>query len=262
MPIPAKKEMEKRQSAKMKVYYTLREWIMYGTLEPGEQLNDQELSEYFEISRTPVREALQMLENQKLVVIYPNKGTVVSSIDLSNLGKWYLPLAHLHALAAQLACDTITSEQLTQLRQMDQAIMEHVEAGDVAGTLRADVKFHIRILELVDNEFIMEFSEILMLHIQRIEYYLFSRTNNHLMSFTQHTTLLDALEKRDAQAAHEAMLANWLSTLERYNRTLNQMEAAPQPEKTKKAAQESDIFVLASPRVKKSGKRRIAHSEI
>jgi DNA-binding GntR family transcriptional regulator len=170
MPIPNKNRVTKHQSAKMRVFCTLREWIIYGTLKPGERLVDQEISDYFEVSRTPVREAIQMLEAQKLVVIFPNKATVVSEIDMTNLEKWYLPLAHLHALAAELACRSITDEQLEELRKIDKQIMIYVKQGDVINTLREDVRFHNTILTLVDIEFILEFSDTRITHIQRFEY--------------------------------------------------------------------------------------------
>ena len=58
MPIPLKQPAPKKEPVKMKIYHTLCEWITYGTLQPGERLNDQEICEYFDVSRTPVREEL------------------------------------------------------------------------------------------------------------------------------------------------------------------------------------------------------------
>lgn len=213
MPIPVKNEALKPQSAKMRIYYTLREWIMYGTLLPGERINDQELSDYFEVSRTPVREALQILERQKLIEVFPNKATVVSQLDTSNLEKWYLPLAHLHALAAELACRSITKEQIDELRAIDAQVFRYVAQGDIINTLRQDLFLHNRILEIVDNEFITEFSETLMLHIQRVEYAFFKKTGLSAESFCPHDALLDALEQHDAKRAFDEMLRNWLSIL-------------------------------------------------
>lgn len=214
MPIPVKREVQKRQSAKMRIYYTLREWITYGTLQPGERLNDQEISDYFEVSRTPVREALQMLEAQKLVVIFPNKATFVSEIETDHLEKWYLPLAHLHALAAQLACRTITAQQIAELREIDQQILAYIRQGDIINTLREDLVLHDRILAIAGNEFITEFSETLMLHIQRIEYAFFKKSGLTTESFTTHDALIDALEQGNADLAHDEMLHNWLTILD------------------------------------------------
>ena len=71
MPIPKKDSALQRKSAKDLVYETLCDWIIRGEMMPGEKLLDTELAAYFNVSRTPVREALQMLETQKLIKVTP-----------------------------------------------------------------------------------------------------------------------------------------------------------------------------------------------
>ena len=73
MPIPEKNVFEAPKSAKIRIYETLREWIIDGTLQPGEKILDSELSQYFSVSRTPVREAIQMLVEQKLIDVRPGR---------------------------------------------------------------------------------------------------------------------------------------------------------------------------------------------
>ena len=81
MPIPVKQQTEERLTAKALVYKTLREWITDGTLQPGEQIYDQEIAKYFNVSRTPVREAMQLLADQKLLEIEPGKQSRVAKFD-------------------------------------------------------------------------------------------------------------------------------------------------------------------------------------
>lgn len=218
MPIPVKQEAPKKQPVKMKVYRTLCEWITYGTLQPGERLNDQEISEYFEVSRTPVREALQMLAGQKLVEIFPNRGTVVTEIQTDRLDKWYLPLAHLHALAAELACKVITPEQIDELEVLDKQILALIRQGSIADTLRVDLMLHNRVLAIADNEFLCEFSETLMLHIQRMEYALLDAAGLSNDSFVSHHALIEAFRRGDPEAASREMRHNWLVSLEQSTR--------------------------------------------
>ena len=161
-----------------------------------------------------VREALQILEAQKLVVIFPNKATFVSEIETADLEKWYLPLAHLHALAAELACRSITDEQVAELRAIDEQIMVYIRQGDISNTLREDLLLHNRIISIADNEFIAEFSETLMLYIQRVEYAFFKKSGLTVESFTSHKALLDALARKDAVCAYDEMLHNWLTILD------------------------------------------------
>ena len=65
VPIPERTQALQRQSAKSVVYQTVCDWIITGVLEPGEKILDSELGEYFSVSRTPVREALQLLQKSK-----------------------------------------------------------------------------------------------------------------------------------------------------------------------------------------------------
>ena len=71
MPIPERPQALQRQSAKSVVYQTVCDWIITGVMKPGEKILDSELASYFNVSRTPVREALQLLQNQKLVCVIP-----------------------------------------------------------------------------------------------------------------------------------------------------------------------------------------------
>lgn len=217
MPIPLKQPAPKKEPVKNKIYRTLCEWITYGTLCPGERLNDQEISEYFEVSRTPVREALQMLAAQKLVEIYPNKGTVVTAIETDRMDKWYVPLAHLHGLAAELACGPITEQQIDELEALDLRISSLIQQGDIVNTLQVDLLLHNRVLEIAGNEFICEFSETLMLHIQRMEYAQLRSAGLSKSSFASHRELIEAFRRHDAEAASRTMMRNWLISLEHAN---------------------------------------------
>ena len=73
MPIPERPQALQRQSAKSVVYQTVCDWIITGVMKPGEKILDSELASYFNVSRTPVREALQLLQNQKLVCVIPGR---------------------------------------------------------------------------------------------------------------------------------------------------------------------------------------------
>lgn len=212
MPIPHKTEELKRESAKQHVYTTLRGWIVNETLQPGERINEQELCHYFNVSRTPVREAIQLLQAQKLVEIIPNKSTVVTEIDRNKPEKWYLPMAHLHGLAAKLACDNMSQQDYLALEALNEQMKARSIAGDVGGTLSADAQFHNLLLDIAGNEFIKEFSDTLITHIERFEFRFYSGCE----TFSPHDQVLEALRQRDGALAFEAIRENWLTTLTRY----------------------------------------------
>ena len=120
MPIPPQTQILPRTTAKERVYQTLRQWIINGTLQPRERLNDVELARYFSVSRTPVREALQLLSEKKLVQIVPSSGTYVAPIDDQDMAHVYQLLVALQSLALELCIRTITPEQLERLEELNE----------------------------------------------------------------------------------------------------------------------------------------------
>ena len=91
MPIPQQENPVNRQSTRDVIYQALRDWIIQGELQPGEKINDAELARHFHVSRTPVREAFQLLESQKLIRVVPGRSTTVTEIDKVDLEKCYRP---------------------------------------------------------------------------------------------------------------------------------------------------------------------------
>ena len=112
MPIPENVENLRRVSAKSSIYQVVCSWIITGVLKPGEKIVDSELAKRFNVSRTPVREAIQILEGQKLVYVVPGRATVVADIDPADIEKCYRTLAELQGLAAELACGSLTDREL------------------------------------------------------------------------------------------------------------------------------------------------------
>ena len=158
MPLPNQEVPFERTSAKQKVYETVKDWIIEGQLKPGEKISDVEIAEYFNMSRTPVREALQLLEGQKLIKSYPGKATMVTEIETDDIEKWYLPMAMLQQLAINLAVEKITPAHISRLRDLSDNFTECVKEQDKPmAILKADKAFHSCILEAAGNEYIMDF---------------------------------------------------------------------------------------------------------
>ena len=137
MPVPQGSGVINRKSARQAVYEEVCDWIITGVLEPGEKILDSELGEYFHVSRTPVREALQQLQSQKLVLVMPGRATVVAPLDPMDIEQCYKPLAELQALAAELACGKLTQEDyhryIAYVSQdnflFDTTVMENIRMG-------------------------------------------------------------------------------------------------------------------------------------
>lgn len=212
MPLPSKNVSIERTSAKQKVYETIKDWIISRQLLPGEKVSDLEMAERFNVSRTPVREALQLLESQKLVKSYPGKATLVTEIETDNIEKWYLPTTNLHQLGITLAVEKITPEHIKQLRRLSREFEDSIsDQTDPMPMLKADYNFHKYILEIAENEYIVDFCDVLWIHIQRLEYSYFRKTPMDV-SIEDHEQMVNALEMKDSYSASLMMKKHWERT--------------------------------------------------
>lgn len=209
MPIPNEEPIIERVSAKQKVYEEVKDWIIEGQLKPGEKVSDIEIADYFKMSRTPVREAFQLLEAQKLVKSYPGKSTIVTELETDNIEKWYLPMAMLQQLAITLAVEKIIPAHIKRLKSLSEEFKECVkEQSKPMPILRADKAFHSCILEIAGNEYIMDFCDVLWIHIQRLEYDFFRDTPLD-ESIEEHEKIIQALEMKDGYSAYLLAKAHW-----------------------------------------------------
>ena len=116
MPIPQNYSAPVKLSAKDRAYNQIQEWIVDGTLVPNEKINDAQLANALGISRTPVREALQLLALQGLVAMKPGVSTYVTELEDGAMGKILPPLSVLQALAAQTAADMADENDIKELQ--------------------------------------------------------------------------------------------------------------------------------------------------
>ncbi|AUM65050.1 MULTISPECIES: GntR family transcriptional regulator [Brevibacillus] len=211
MPIPKNYTSSIRLTAKEKAFRQLQSWIIDGTLEPGEKLYDAEIAEAIGVSRTPVREAFQLLEVQGFIETYRGRDTRVTTVSKEDVQTMYVPLASLQALAAQLAATAITEEQIATLNEINASYKQAIYDKDVPKIVEMDSQFHTFILEIVDNPYIINFTSVLQLHIQRLEYIFFKQ--QHIPkeeSIDEHERIVQAFVQKNGKLAAEIMEQNWL----------------------------------------------------
>ena len=199
MPIPENVENLRRVSAKSSIYQVVCSWIITGVLKPGEKIVDSELAKRFNVSRTPVREAIQILEGQKLVYVVPGRATVVADIDPADIEKCYRTLAELQGLAAEL---------------IHAAFVDACGRNDGTDAITQDSLFHDAIVRGAHNEYVEEFSHTMILHIQRIKYHYFHCDRLRKISVSQHGEILQTIQARDSARAKELMRSHWLCSME------------------------------------------------
>ena len=126
------------------VFQTLREAILRGDLKPGERLMELHLASKLGVSRTPIREAIHMLQQEGLVVTVPRRGAEVAKMTEKDMEDVLLIREALEILAVQLACDNITEEQILLLEEKVSEFERVIQTGDIKLIAKADIDFQDR----------------------------------------------------------------------------------------------------------------------
>ena len=133
------------------VFNTLREAILKGDLKPGERLMELQLASKLGVSRTPIREAIRMLEQEGLAVTMPRRGAEVAKMTLKDMEDVLEIRDALDELAVRLACGKISEEQLGKLVEVKEEFEASTKSKDVKKIAEADVRFHDIIYEATGN---------------------------------------------------------------------------------------------------------------
>lgn len=222
MPIPTNYSPPLRVSAKERAFSQIQRWIIDGTLQPGEKLVDAELAEVLGVSRTPIREALQLLEVQGLVEMHPGKDTRVNIIEKDDILKMYSALASLHALAAETATSLITFDQIEQLKGLNADFAAAIEHGQPYQAMELDEQFHNLIVEASDNPYVASFSSSLQIHIRRFKYvFLAQPISATVASVEEHAQMIKAMETGDMTSASAIMKQNLLRPMHELYELIN-----------------------------------------
>lgn len=140
--IPQPLNVTKHKTARDFALDTLRRAIVEGHLSPGQQLDDHELAEQMGISRTPVREAIQVLEVQGFVVHRPFSKPVVSSLSAEQIEEVYMIRKALEGMATYHACLSIGSKELQQLKRLTRDEARGIERDDALLWSQCNRRFH------------------------------------------------------------------------------------------------------------------------
>ncbi|UQZ81739.1 putative HTH-type transcriptional regulator YdfH [Paenibacillus konkukensis] len=223
MPIPQNFSAPARMSAKERAFSQIQRWIIDGTLQPGEKLLDAELAETLSVSRTPIREAFQLLEVQGLVSMHPGKETRVTMIEKEDILKMYPTLAALHGLAAEQAAQGISQEQVEILKQLNADFRLAIETKQPYKAMELDEQFHNLIVDLSDNPYVESFSASLQIHIRRFKYvFLKQAMTTTMASADEHDRIVEALMEGNSEQALKIMKQNIIRPMHELYETLSE----------------------------------------
>ena len=187
------------------VFQTLRQAILRGKLQPGERLMEIHLAQQLGVSRTPVREAIRMLEQEGLVIMIPRKGAIVAEITKSDLEDVLEVRAALEELAVKKACRNISQEQLQELKKAAGKFAASLQKEDLMACAQADVEFHEIISAATENRRLIQILNNIREQIYRYRLENLKDKSSHANLVEEHTAICRALEERSEEKASEAV---------------------------------------------------------
>ncbi len=211
----------KRQDSLMaRVYQQLRRDIVEGKLAPGASLVEAKLSEDLGVSRTPVREALRLLEQDGLVDSIPNKCSIVVGIDLQDISDTYDFRIPTFGLCARWATERMTDQEIEELRNLLELQEFYLQKGDVEKVRENDSRFHDLIYAGCRSRAVTQTMRNLHILSQRVREIAISETARTPDSVREHRAIFDAIAARDAAAAQVAAQEHLINAKEHILKSL------------------------------------------
>ncbi len=165
------------------------------------RLDERQLSEDLGVSRTPIREAMTLLEQEGFVRSVPRRGIFVVRKTKKEVVEMITVWAALESMAARLAAERASDEDLRALRRMFVEFEKDTPAAHVHEYSQANISFHQTVIRLGGCRLICDMTENLFIHMRAIRAVSIRQDNRAERSMREHMAIIDALEKRDGEAA-------------------------------------------------------------
>ncbi|MCB4379364.1 GntR family transcriptional regulator [uncultured Tateyamaria sp.] len=183
-------------------YSMILEAIDIGTYRPGDRLVESELAERFGVSRTPVREALQRLETQSLLS-RDGRSLIVASLDHNQMSELYVVRRELEGLAASLAAQHATAEEVRILREMVEA--DNALINDPPALARANRRFHTQIHLASHNRYLVQQLDLVHRTMALMATTSLAADGRTRIAQDEHDRIVRAIEAKDEAEAGQAL---------------------------------------------------------
>lgn len=195
------------------VYQDVRERIVSMQMRPGEPVSEKQIAESHGLSRTPVREAMQRLVDERLIEVFPQSGTFVARIPNEELPEAIVIRQALERTAVELATRRATRSQHLTLASIIELQREAADANDRSGFHRADEAFHAKIAEISGYPGIWRLVLQVKTQVDRFRRLTLTQPRRMYLVIEEHQAIYDAMIAGDAAGAVAAMHAHLDSVL-------------------------------------------------
>jgi len=193
-----------KKSLRERIYQGLRDDITYGKLTPGERIIESRLVEKFNVSRSPLREAVRQLESEGLVRIERNRGITVTKLSMKEVEEIYNLRSLLEGYAARLMAEKATRNQVAELRKWHERAMSSADASDLLGWHQNNGRFHNFIQKHSGNGNLDRIIEILKRRVYRYRYATDAHISERFGEYIQHHEMVvRGCETNDGQMAED-----------------------------------------------------------
>lgn len=196
------------------VHATLREAILRGVLRPGARLAEEELASRFAVSRTPVREAILRLEVERLAERKSRRGLVVATISPEEILDLYVVRQAVDAHAAYLAAQHASPLERQRLERTHERMVRAHERGELAELVQLNLQFHEAIGQAAHSRLLMQYMVDVHHRVRRFTTTTFAYGDRAQTALDEHRALIDAINARDPERAHDIAHAHMGRALE------------------------------------------------
>lgn len=210
------------------VFESLREAIISGRLHPGQHLMEIQLAEELGVSRTPVREAIRKLELEGLVVMIPRKGAYVAGLSIKDIADVFEIRRALEGLAARLAAERCTDEELEEMERILMKTAELVEEGRVEEIIEWDTRFHEALVKAAHNPRLSQLVANLREQVQRFRNSSLRHPGRLKVALEEHRQIVEAIAERDPDLAQNRAYEHIESAENSLMEVISQNEVQPE----------------------------------
>jgi DNA-binding GntR family transcriptional regulator len=191
--------------ARLFVYAAIRDAIVRAELAPGARLSENELAEQLGVSRTPVREALGRLRDDRLVEVVPQLGTYVVRISVQAIDDAQFIREALECAAVRRAAERAVDEDITSLEENLRSQERASEAGDLDAWYLLDDAYHRALCDLSGHPVVWSVSERAKSHLNRLRRLSLTMPDYLPEMSAEHREIVAAVARRDSDAAEQAL---------------------------------------------------------
>lgn len=190
--------------------------IMSGALAPGAALDETELARRFAVSRTPVREAIRLLDAAGLVQARPHRAAMVARPSHQRLVSMFEAMAELEALCAALSAERMTGADRSALEAAHEELRALIHSGDPQRYHESNEAFHGTIYAGAHNEYLAELTLATRLRVAPFRRAQFRNLGRLAKSHVEHDRVVEAILRGDRVRAADAMRAHIMTVCEEY----------------------------------------------